>query len=86
MMHITWWSVEDVPYQFWGFQSNFNVTRADKLTIESILSKITRPVAAIKSPRFALFKMDVGQYMSFPLGNNLIQCGRWMIYDNTTGI
>ena len=39
---------------FRGHTPNFKVTRAEKSTIESKLSKISRPVAAIKSLRFAL--------------------------------
>ena len=39
---------------FRGHTPNFKVTRAEKSTIKSKLSKISRPVAAIKSLRFAL--------------------------------
>ena len=40
-----------------GYPSNFTVTRAEKLTIW-IQFEISRPVAAIKSLRFALFYID----------------------------
>ena len=40
-----------------GHPSNFKVTRAKNRLLESNFSKITRPVAAIKSLRFALFKV-----------------------------
>ena len=42
------------PIVFRGHPSNFTVTQAEKLTIW-IQFEITRPVAAIKSLRFALF-------------------------------
>ena len=42
------------PIVLQGHPSNFTVTRAEKLTIW-IQFEITRPVAAIKSLRFALF-------------------------------
>ena len=37
--------------------------------LNSILSKITRPVAAIKSFRFALFKVCVGSKLSYFITN-----------------
>ena len=43
------------PIVFQGHPSNFKVTRAENRRFESSLSRITRPVAAIKSLRFALF-------------------------------
>ena len=43
------------PMIFRGQSSNFQFIWAAKSTIESNLSKITRPVTAIKSLRFALF-------------------------------
>ena len=49
------------PIIFQSHPSNFKVTRAEKSMIESNLSKITRPVAAIKSLRFAL--LSVSNYM-----------------------
>ena len=49
-----WHSIEDMPYCFLGHPSNFKVTQAEKSTIW-IQFEITRPGAAIKSPRFALF-------------------------------
>ena len=42
---------------FFRYPSNFKVTQAEKLWFGSNLSKIIRPVAAIKSLRFALFKL-----------------------------
>ena len=42
---------------FRGHPSNFKVTRTKNRRFESNLIKITRPVAAIKSLRFALFKV-----------------------------
>ena len=50
----SWCCIEDMPYYFSGHPSNFKVTRAKNWRFESNLSKITRPVAAIKSLRFAL--------------------------------
>ena len=44
-----------------GYPSNFTVTRAEKLTIW-IQFEITRPVAAIKSLRFALFFLSNAFY------------------------
>ena len=54
MMHNAWSSIEEVPYCFARSSIEFMVTRAEKLTIW-IQFEITRPVAAIKSLRFALF-------------------------------
>ena len=54
MMHKAWLKC---PIVFWGHPSNFNVTQAEKSTIW-IQFEITRPVAAIKSLRFALFNCD----------------------------
>ena len=47
MIHKAWCGIEEVPYWFLGHPLNF------KVAISS-LSKITRPVAAITSLRFAL--------------------------------
>ena len=46
------------PVVFQGHPSNFKVTRAKNRRFESNLSKITRPVVAIKSLRFALFHFN----------------------------
>ena len=54
MMHKAWRSTEEMPYCFRGHPYNFKVTQAEKLTIW-IQFEITRPVAAIKFLRFALF-------------------------------
>ena len=54
IMHKAWCNLEQVSYHFRGHPSNFKVTRAEKSRFESNLSKITRPVAAIKSLRVAL--------------------------------
>ena len=58
-MDLKWCTMLDVvlkkcPIVFRGQPSNSTVTRAEKLTIW-IQFEITRPVAAIKSLRFALF-------------------------------
>ena len=65
---VKWWTRIDVvvPYNFFkrcliiflGQISNFKVTLAEISKIESILSKITRPIAAVKSLRFALFDIN----------------------------
>ena len=70
MMHKAWSSIEEVPYCFWRssvkfqghtakkncrFWPKLGVSRLKNRRFESNLSKITRPVAAIKSLRFALF-------------------------------
>ena len=69
MMHKAWSSIEEVPYCFWRssvkfqghtakknhrFWPKLDVSRLKNRRFESNLSKITRPVAAIKSLRFAL--------------------------------
>ena len=54
MLHKAWRSIEEVPYCFRGYPSNFMVTRVEKFMIW-IQFEITRPVAAIKSLRFALW-------------------------------
>ena len=56
MTHITSWGMEEVSWVFFlGHPSNLEVTWAEKSMIGSDLSKITRPVAAVRSLRFALF-------------------------------
>ena len=63
LMDLKWYKawyrrcIEDVPYYFWGHPLNFKVTLAKNRRFESNLSKITRPVTAIKSLRFASFKV-----------------------------
>ena len=59
MMHKAWCSIEDVPYYFSGSSIQFQGHNIQQ--VESNLSKITRPVAAIKSLRFALFGTHLGQ-------------------------
>ena len=59
LMDLKWYTNLDVVYKtrliiFRGHPSNFKLTRAKYRRFESNLSKITRPVAAIKSLRFAL--------------------------------
>ena len=54
MMHKAWCSTEEVPYYFSGSSIKFRGHMLKKRWFESNLSKITRPVAAIKSLRFAL--------------------------------
>ena len=51
MMHKAWCSIEEVTY--WFFEVIHQISQAEKLTIW-IQFEITRPVAAIKSLRFAL--------------------------------
>ena len=56
MMQKAWSSIEEVPYCFLGVIHQ--ISRSQGLInrwFESNLSKITKPVAAIKSLRFALF-------------------------------
>ena len=55
MIHKAWCCIEDVPYYFLGSSIKFQGHTAKNRRFESNLSKITRPVAAIKSLRFALF-------------------------------
>ena len=59
MTHIAFSSMENIPYFSQGHLSNFKVTQAEKFIWISF--EITRPVAAIKSHRFALL-------LSVPLG------------------
>ena len=86
MLHKAWSSIEEVPYCFWrssiifqghsakkivDFEPKLGVSRLKNWRFESNLSKITRPVAAIKSLRFALLNISwhgrkVGQrHMNF---------------------
>ena len=56
MMHKAWCSIEEVPHYI--FKVIHQISRSHELKnlrFESNLSKITRPVAAIKSLRFTLF-------------------------------
>ena len=72
MLHKAWSSIEEVPYCFWRssvkfqghsakknrrFWPKLGISRLKNRRFESNLSKITRPVAAIKSLRFALLKV-----------------------------
>ena len=57
MMHKAWCSIEEVPFCFPWPSIKFLGHKGQKNRwFGSNLSKITRPVAAIKSLRFALFK------------------------------
>ena len=57
MMHNAWRSIEEEPYclsrSSIKFQGHMGQKNDDW---NPILSKITRPITAIKSPRFALLK------------------------------
>ena len=55
MMHKAWCNLEEVPYNF----SRSSINGLKNRRFESILSKITRPVAAIKSLRFALLDLNL---------------------------
>ena len=56
MMHKVWCDVEEVPYNFSRSSIKFQGhTGWKNWLFEANLSQITRPVAAIKSLRFALF-------------------------------
>ena len=60
MMHKAWCGIEEVPYNFSGSSIKFwGHTGWKNRCFESNLSKITRPVAAIKSLRFALLEVLV---------------------------
>ena len=74
MLHKAWSSIEEVPYCFWRssikfqghsakknrwFWPKLGVSRLKNRRFESNLSKITRPVAAIKSLRFALLNCNL---------------------------
>ena len=73
MLHKAWSSIEEVPYcfsrssvKFQGHSAKKNrrfwpklgVSQLKNQQFESNLSKITRPVAAMKSLRFALFQQQ----------------------------
>ena len=56
MMHKAWRSIEEVPDCFSRSSIKFQGYTDQKIDdLNPILRKITRPVAAIKSLRFALF-------------------------------
>ena len=57
---------------FRGHPSNLKVTRAKNRLFESNLSKITRPVAAVKSLRFALFLQNLSLELGVLRGLNEI--------------
>ena len=61
MMHKAWCTIEEMPYYFSRSSIKFQGHTGWKI---DDLSEITRPVAAIKSLRFALFYF---QYISFPM-------------------
>ena len=55
MMHKAWHSIKEVPYCFFRSSIKFPGHMGQKINdLNPILSKNTRPVAAIKSLRFAL--------------------------------
>ena len=57
MMHKAWHSIEEVPYCSFKFPGHMG----PKINASNpILSKNTRPLEAIKSPRFALFQVETG--------------------------
>ena len=66
-MHKALCSVEEVPYYLSGHPSNFKVTHAEKSIIESNVSKIIRPVAAIKSLRFAFLWISRVSWQKGPI-------------------
>ena len=56
MMHKAWFSTEEVPYFFSRLSNKFQDHMDRKIDdLNSMLSKITRLVTAVKSLRFALF-------------------------------
>ena len=79
MMHKVWCIVEQVSYNFFRSSIKFQGHMDWKSTIESNLSKITRPVIAIKSVRFALFFV-LCFYSSYSLDCVLSVWGKICIY------
>ena len=80
------------PIVLQGHPSNFTVTRAEKLTIW-IQFEITRPVAAIKSPRFALLLLVSfhSWYKKYSLGRrcvayNIICCVHSNAHNDLTSV
>ena len=64
MMHKAWCSMEEVPYHFSWSSIKFQGHTGRKIGyLDKKFSKITRPVAAIKSLRFALLLFG-GLYQS----------------------
>ena len=58
MMHKAWHCIEEVPYWFSRSSIKFSGHMGRKINdLNPILCEITRPVAAIKSLRFALFNI-----------------------------
>ena len=58
MIHKSGCSIEEVSYIFFRSSIKFQGYTGQKIDdLNPILSKITRPVTAIKSLRFALFQM-----------------------------
>ena len=55
MMHKTWYGIKEVPYYFGVIHQISRSHGLKNWQYESHLSNIIRPVAAIKSLRFALF-------------------------------
>ena len=55
MLHKAWYSIEELPYYFFSSSIKFPGHMGPKINdLNPILSKNTRPVAAIKILRFAL--------------------------------
>ena len=77
LMDMKWYTKLDVVWKicliiFRGHPSNFKVTRAKNRRFESNLSKITRPVAAIKSLRFAFFLNELTAKIDNYLENKFV--------------
>ena len=74
MIHKAWHSIEEVPQSFLGLLYYLQVTWVQKINdLNPILSKNTRPVAAIKSLRFALFIVIHLLWIMYA-----INTGQWM--------
>ena len=88
MMHKAWWSIEEVTYFFGGGGVTHQISTSHGLKnrrFESNLSKITRPVAAIKSLRFALFKVKHSfqtylRYAWFDRHEMKRRCMGWVLF------
>ena len=81
MMHKDWHSIEEVPYCF--FRSSIKFPgHMDVNDLNPILSENTRPVAAIKSLRFALFTQP---FIQVQIKENIKAPRHWPLCGEITG-
>ena len=87
MMHKAWCSIEEVPFYFSGSSIKFQGhTGWKKRQFESNLNKITRPVAAFKSLRFALQSLQSTVWYKTKFGSQNFGYQHWGLFANLCNV